>query len=171
MNSDKYISIKDNLHNINSRLKTTSRVTFVIILTSASYFVTIVFNFLFGLIREKDIVWFPSPNDLDPIVFFFLGVIFAPLFETWFCQYLPYYFLNKIKFLRERNYLILFLSALFFGANHFYSLFYIVYGFLMGLVLMYGYMVRIKTDKNTFYLVAITHALVNFGAFIISLIW
>jgi uncharacterized protein len=131
----------------------------------------VAFNLVFGLIKEKDIVWRAFPDDIDPFILFFLVVWVAPIIETWFCQYLPYYFLNKVKYLRERPYLMLLLSALFFGAGHYYSLFYIIYGFLAGFILMYGYMVRIKTDKNTFYLIAITHSLVNLGGFIISLIY
>lgn len=90
------------------------------------------------------------------------------MFETILNQYLPYYLLNKVKYLNERSYLILLLSALFFGLGHFYSLYYIVFGFFSGLVLMYGYMVRIKTDNKTFYLVAIGHALVNLAVFVIN---
>jgi uncharacterized protein len=75
-----------------------------------------------------------------------------------------------MKFFRERSFLILLLSALVFGLLHTYSLFYIIYGFLAGIILMYGYMVRMKTDRNTFYLIATTHALVNLGAFIVTVI-
>jgi hypothetical protein len=154
----------------NTWLKKTSRVTFVIIITSTSYLIIFLFNLLFGLIKEKDIVWHAFPDDMDPFILFFTAVWLAPILETWICQYLPYYFLNKVKYLRERNYLILILSALFFGAGHFYSLFYIIFGFLAGIILMYGYMVRVKTDKNIFCLIAITHALVNLGGFIVTVV-
>ena len=90
-----------------------------------------------------------------------VSVVVAPFLETSLNQYLPYYLLNKVRYLKERSYLILLISALIFGSMHFNSLFYIFYGFICGLVLMYGYMVRIKTDKKTYYLIVICHALVN----------
>jgi hypothetical protein len=40
----------------------------------------------------------------------------------------------------------------------------------MGLVLMYGYMVRIKSDSKTYYLITISHSLVNLGIFFLSMV-
>ena len=72
--------------------------------------------------------------------------------------------------MNERSYLILLASALFFGLLHFYSFLYIVYAFILGLVLSFGYMVRIKNDKNAFLLIAICHSLLNLGILIKNLI-
>jgi hypothetical protein len=157
------------LTDINERLKSLNRVTFTIILSFALFLTNVVFNLLISFFEKFDIVWFRFPGPDDGIIFLFiLAVIIAPVAETFIGQYLPYYLLNKIKYFNERSYLILLSSALFFGLNHFYSLFYMIYGFFTGLILMYGYMVRIKTDNKTFYLVAISHAFVNLSAFIIN---
>jgi hypothetical protein len=107
-------------------------------------------------------------NGVIPL--FIIPVIITPIFETYLAQSLPYKLLKKVKYLSERGYLILILSALFFGLIHFYSLFYIFYAFMLGLVLMHGYMVRINSDSKTFVLIAVSHALLNLGIFIRNLI-
>jgi uncharacterized protein len=154
---------------INTRLRSINRVAFILILITTLLLVKHLFNFIYGFIEGSDIIWSPFPREEEKVVLFFITVIAAPLFETWFCQSLPYSLLNKVNYFKERVYLILLISAFFFGVNHFYSLFYMIYGFLMGLVFMYGYMVRIKTDNKTFYLIAITHSLVNLITFIKNL--
>jgi len=157
------------VHKINSKFRNASRLGFVIMLTSSLLTVTIGFNILYSYFSKWDIIWFPFPNDTDTVVFFVGAVIIAPLFETWFNQSLPYTLLNKVKYFRERSPLILLASAIFFGINHFYSMFYILFGFFMGLLLMYGYMVRIKTDNKTYLLIAISHSLINLTGFIHNL--
>jgi uncharacterized protein len=152
------------LQNISTQFKSLNRITFILILTSALYILAICFNLFFGLIKGKDIILIGFPSKEKNIaLLLFSSIILAPIFETILGQSLPYYLLNKIKYLNERSYLILLISALFFGLIHFYSLFYILYGFLLGLVLMYGYMIRIRSDKKTYFLIVICHSLLNLG--------
>jgi hypothetical protein len=40
----------------------------------------------------------------------------------------------------------------------------------MGVVLMYGYMIKIKSDKKTFILIAICHGLLNLGFSILDVV-
>jgi len=155
-------------HNVKAFLQSTTSFRFILIITSAMFLTDICFNLLYIPFGDYDIKWFRFPDEDKSILMFIVAVTFAPLFETWLCQYLPYKLLCKSKFFRERKYLILIASALFFGINHFYSLFYIIFGILMGTILMYGYMVRIKSDKHTFLLIAICHSLMNCGAFLLS---
>jgi uncharacterized protein len=150
-------------------LKRSNRITFILILTTVLYFIKFIFNYIYSYLERSDIIWSTFPRQEEKITLFFLSVFIAPFFETWIAQSLPYSVLNRVKYFKERSYLILLISALIFGVNHFYSLFYIIYGFLMGLVFMYGYMERIQTDKQTFYLITITHSLVNLGIFIKNL--
>jgi len=154
---------------INEKLASSNRIIFVAIITTISYVLLVGFNFCFDFIKEKDIIWFDTPNKEKNIyLLFFSVVILSPIIETYINQSLPYKFLNRVTFLKERNYLILIISALFFGLWHFYSLFYVIYGVFMGFVFMYSYMVRIRTDNRTFYLIALCHSLVNLGVFIIN---
>jgi hypothetical protein len=159
------------IQEINTRLQNFSRVTFIIILTSLLWIVALCLNFIFSYIKAKDIVWIDLSSKEKGIGLLFISpIILAPIIETFIGQSLPYYVLNKVKYFNERSYLILLTSALFFGFIHFYSLFYVLYAFIIGLVLMYGYMVRIKGDKNAFLLIAICHSLLNLGIFIKNLI-
>lgn len=158
------------LHKLNASLKKTNRITFVLVVTMVSFIVGFILSRVFGYFRESDITLLNFPDQEESMVMlFFSTVILTPLIETFLNQFLPYHLLKKIKYLSERNYLILLISALFFGILHMYSLFYIIFGFLLGIVFMYGYMVRIKSDNKTFYLIAVTHSLFNLGVFIIKL--
>lgn len=154
---------------IKTRLIKFDRYFFTLTLISTLFLIKYLFLFLYRLIEEADIVFYSFPKQEESIGMFILLIFIAPIIETWLAQSLPYTLLNKVKYLKERSYLILLISALFFGLNHFYSLFYMVYGFLMGLIFMYGYMARINTDKKTFYLIAISHSVMNLSGIIKSL--
>ena len=158
------------LQKLSTWLQNCCRLIFIFILTLVLYFLAFNFNFIFGYFKKNDLIWVHLPNMEESFILLFISPIFlAPIIETFLGQSLPYYLLNKVKYLQRRKYLILIASGLFFGLLHFYSLFYIIYAFFLGLVLMYGYMVRIKTDKKTFLLIAICHSLLNLGIFIINL--
>ena len=163
-------AMKSRLQEVNMSFKSSTRITFVLVITSALFLTAFCFNIILSFIKGSDIILLDFPRkENDIILLFVLPVLLAPIFETFLNQYLPYYLLNKVKYLNERSYLVLLISALFFGLTHFYSLFYIIYAFLLGLILMYGYMIRITTDRKTFYLIAICHSLVNLGIFIRNL--
>jgi hypothetical protein len=160
-------SIIYKIRKTNKRLKSLSRIPFIIILTSVLYLVAFFLNYVIGFIKEKDFVLMGfSSGEKSIVIYIFSSMILAPVVETFLGQSFPYYLLNKIKYFNERSYLILLTSALFFGLLHFYSLFYIFYAFVLGLIFMYAYMIRIKTDRKTFYLIAISHFLLNLGILI-----
>jgi len=164
-------TIKYRLIQVNNVLRNSNRLTFVLILVLVLYMVAFLFNVVFISIKEKDIVWFTFPGEQKSYLILFLStIIVSPIIETFINQYLPYFLLNKIKYFREHNYLILLSSALLFGLIHFYSLFYIFYAFIIGLVLMYSYMIRIKTDNMTFYLIAISHSFLNCGILVMRVL-
>ena len=165
------LNINDKINKLNFRLQNTNRLNFVLIVTLVLFAIAFILSYVFGYLRDYDIPLINFPDqEKTTVLLFFSSVILIPLIETFLNQFLPYYLLIKVKYLREKSYLILLISAVFFGVLHFYSVFYIIFGFLLGLVFMYGYMVRIKTDNKTFYLIAITHALFNLGVFIIKLL-
>jgi uncharacterized protein len=104
---------------LNIKLKSLNRFSFVLILTVSLYFSAIVINLILDYFKEKDIILFDTPDNLGPVGLFIVGVLIAPLFETWLCQSLPYRLLNKLSYFRKRNFLILLISAVWFGLNHF----------------------------------------------------
>lgn len=148
-----------------------NRLNFILLLTLSLYVVVFILNFVLGIIISKDIVFINLQNNNNSIVLLAISSVFiAPIIETFLGQSLPYFLLYKIKFIRERNYIIVLISALFFGLIHFYSLFYVIYGIIVGSIFIYGYMARIQTDKKTFILIAISHSLLNLGILIKNII-
>jgi uncharacterized protein len=159
------------VQHLDSYLKSVKRPLFVVFLMTSSVIVAIIFNYLFGLIVEKDIIWLRFPSEEKNILLRIIaGIIIAPLLETILFQTLPYVLLNKVRYFSGRDNLIIIISAVFFGLNHFYSLFYIIYAILIGLIFTYFYVVRIKDDKKTFYLIALCHSLFNLIGILISVI-
>jgi uncharacterized protein len=163
--------LKERLQKIAVFLKNLKGITFVLVITSLLYFISFSSNIAIGFIKQNDFIFIDFQGKGNSIVILVItSIIIAPIFETFLGQFLPYYLLKKIKYMNERSYLILLASALFFGLLHFYSFLYIVYAFILGLVLSYGYMVRIKNDRNSFLLIAICHSLLNLGILIKNLI-
>lgn len=158
------VKIVERLREINKKLQKVNRIRFILVLTLVLFILGISLRIIFSLIVDKDIIWFDAPLKGENIfVVIFVMAILTPIIETYINQSLPYTLLMKIKYLNGRKYLILLISALFFGICHFYSLFYIIYAFFLGITLMYAYMIRISVDKKTYYLIAISHSLFNLG--------
>lgn len=57
-------------------------------------------------------------------------------------------------------------SALLFGASHWYSYYYCIYAFLIGLVLAYAFLACDKVGRTPFWIVSGIHALVNLTVFV-----
>ena len=162
--------IKGRLQRITICLNKLRGITFVLVITSLLYIVSFSSNMVLGFIKQKDLIFIDfHDNEKSIVLIYIVPLLFAPIFETILGQSLPYFLLKKVRFMNERSCLILVASALFFGLLHFYSLFYMIYAFLIGLVLMYGYMVRIYNNKNAFLLIAICHSILNLGIIIKNL--
>ncbi len=144
-----------------------NRIGFILVLTVALFIVKGLSDLLFYFLEStgllKDIQWLSPPSvESENIYVLFVGaIIIAPIFETYVNQSLPYLLYERVAFFLNRKCLIMIISALLFGLKHFYSLFYIIYGLMGGLVFMYAYMARIKEDKRTFLLIAASHSLFN----------
>jgi uncharacterized protein len=88
-----------------------------------------------------------------------LGSIIAPIFETALFQALPIYLLRG-KFGVSWP-VVLIASAGLFGASHWYSAAYIIFAFLIGMILAYGYAVRRSDGGRPFILITVVHGLRN----------
>jgi len=135
---------------------------FVPILLIASYIIILPFAFLK-----------PDPNQAGPnfrsmgvVGQFIIASVVAPIIETALNQALPIYLLRK--YTRLRWFAIIVIPSAIFGLMHFYSIQYIVYAFLVGLVLTYSYAVRRYNGGHPFTLVALIHALRNTISIIIT---
>lgn len=159
------------IENFNSWFENRSRITFTVILVSLMFLFTLIFHFFLDVIRIRDLTIVNNlVEEKNPVILFVSTVILAPVVETYLCQSLPYKLLRKIKYFSKRDFSILITSALIFGLLHFYSLLYIIYAIFIGFILMYGYMIRVKSDKNVFLLIVISHSVFNLGIFIINIL-
>lgn len=88
-----------------------------------------------------------------------IGSVIAPMVETALFQWAPTRLLHG-KFQLPWCYVI-FSSASFFAVSHWYSLSYVFFAFLVGLVLAYGFAVRDAPKGRPFVLVWLVHGLRN----------
>ncbi|MBV7275641.1 CPBP family intramembrane metalloprotease [Clostridium sp. PL3] len=99
-----------------------------------------------------------------------LGSILSPILETAIFQYAIIEFLSSISILREKNILIIIISAILFGISHSYSYIYVFYGFIMGLLLAYSYLTYKNKSFSAFWVVFLIHCIKNIISIILSTI-
>jgi len=120
------------------------------------------------LFHIQDIYLTDSPKIYDYFILNFIKiVIIAPLFETFICQYTVFKLLSQFSFFKSHQSFIIVISAVSFGIMHYYSLVYIVYAFIMGLFLMYAYMLRLQKE-DSFKAVSSIHALINLSLLVFN---
>jgi len=88
-------------------------------------------------------------------------ILAAPLIETLIFQFLVIYLL--LRFTRFPLWIVICISALIFGVLHYYSIFYVFYAFVMGIILAVAFVIC-KQKKGYFYafwVVALIHSLFN----------
>lgn len=93
--------------------------------------------------------------------------ILAPLIETLINQHWIIRFLSSRDCLKGKEVKIALISALIFGAGHFYSLAYILFGFVLGLLFAYAYIVYQDKKFSAYWIVFWIHCIRNFISFCI----
>lgn len=113
-------------------------------------------------------VWLVPPSEtMTPATLFISAVLVAPLAETWLCQWLILDRLARTRWFVGRPRLVFVLSVLFFGAQHFSSLGYIVCTSVSGVVFAYAFLVTGKGWRG-YWATALVHALWNYSVPIIN---
>jgi uncharacterized protein len=140
-------------------LKELHPIWFVLLLTSLSFVALVPFAILAAVFPSLS----PGPGPLVAKRGFyeiaFGSVFLAPLLETALYQALPIELLSrKTSFSWQAEVVI---SAMLFGAAHWYSWGYVLSTFLVGLMLAYGYVVRRRARGRPFFLVFLVHGLRN----------
>lgn len=134
---------------------------FVFFFLLVNYFVNIPFFFI---VPEDLAESYPleTLNNLDLSVQILLIIFLGPLFETLFFQY------GIIKFLRwivsdpvKNFYPAVLLSAVAFGVAHNYNEYYLVFGFLSGLLLAIAFYVAIYRKEPAFLTIFLIHSIWN----------
>ncbi len=114
----------------------------------------------FGLIKDIEYATPPiSALNENPVFTIIMAVIYAPLIETLLFQMLPWFILSKSKLVRRHRIIAVVASALIFGVLHYYSVFYMIATFMIGMVFMWAYIV--KNGKNPYWNVVLLHAVWN----------
>ncbi|HYM36690.1 MAG TPA: CPBP family glutamic-type intramembrane protease, partial [Steroidobacteraceae bacterium] len=99
----------------------------------------------------------PNMNSLARVIV--IGVIAAPLIETLIHQKFVYWIVVDKFGWSLVSYV--FLSAALFGASHYYSVNYVIFGFFVGLTLGYAYAAARMKRREAYWLTAVIHALHN----------
>ena len=133
---------------------------FVLLILAATYAVVIPVALLSAVLPSAALgPGPPSMHSYGLLGRLALGSLIAPLAETALFQWMP------IRLLRRKLRLpwpiVVLTSAALFGATHTYSLGYVIFAFLVGLVLAYAFAVRSEPERSPFLLVAIVHAIRN----------
>lgn len=100
-------------------------------------------------------------RDVGMLFSIVFSCILIPLLETYCLQYLPIYLTDR--FISKNWSLQIVISAVIFGALHYYNPLYIVFGILNGLVLGAGFSSRyhMRGFKAAFWSIAFVHGLRN----------
>ncbi len=94
-----------------------------------------------------------------------VGSLVAPFLETYFFQQLPYTILKKWN---ANNTIIILISSVLFGLSHFYSLYYMIFGFFAGIVLIKAF-INWQGTLNSKYLITVgIHSMANLYVTIFS---
>ena len=98
--------------------------------------------------------------DMD-VSSWFLGIILAPILETFINQHLPFKLMQKWSWTKNKYGLYILVSAIVFGLLHTYSLQYMIFAFSGGLILAYMYFFYSKTPGKSFGSTTLIHAIKN----------
>lgn len=129
-----------------------------IFLSLATYFCITLFLHFTGLeISQKD-DFFANKGLL---IIFLSTVIIAPILETFLYQFLIINYLVK-----QKKIIAIYVSAVFFGISHYYSILYIVSTFFLGLCFAFVFVVsKRRKDVSPFWFVTLIHGIINAIAF------
>lgn len=145
------------LYRIDSRLRVLHP-TYLILIAFAAMLATSAF---LGLFVEVE----PRFTDKHWVYMLIVGVVIAPLAETFIFQKLPIelgIYLQRKVFKKVYSAVNVLLSSLAFALTHPYGIGYVVFAFLFGLIFSYVYVVRYKaTSFTSFTVVWILHAAWN----------
>ena len=149
------------LNHYHDFLKRIPTIWFIPLVTVLTFVVVLPFIPLFYLLNEIEGPM-GGPKDIESLSFFMkvlsLSVI-IPIFETFVLQWVP------IKFLRYHfnwsSFRIILVSAILFGASHYYSIAHIIRGFIIGIILADAFVLQEEKQGSPFWTVTAIHGLRN----------
>ena len=142
--------------------------TIILKIFLSCYVLAIVNSIIFKLVNEA----FFYSNLTNPIETrpkyeqFILGVLLAPILETWLFQFLPNRLFIRLKIYNQ--FLLILLPAVLFGAMHVeYSLLYGICMLIFGLILNYFFLRAKDLSKHYFWLTVLLHMFYNMPGILI----
>ena len=135
------------------------------------FLIDISFTGLMQLVLALFNIHLHNPIEKTPLVEqVIVGIIVAPLIETWICQYLIFWVIKKF-ITNERNVAITFMvtSTVLFASQHNYSIYYILVMIFPGAMLSYCFLFYYKTSNSlaiAYWCTVLFHALHNLMAFV-----
>lgn len=96
-----------------------------------------------------------------------LIIVIVPIIETFIFQYGVFKILQAFKFTRSKYVIYIFISALLFGLEHWYSIKYILFAFTAGIALAYTYYLYHKNAIKAFWTTTLIHSLRNLTSLVI----
>ena len=160
----------NSLKSIHCYLLDLSWFKFILIMTIFTYLIILPAVVIFVLLGYKEIDLSRNIIKLSYREFFEL-VFIVPILETFIFQKTIIRLLTKIKRLRNKKTTIIFISALFFGIQHFYSLIYVFITFVIGILLAYSFIIYEDKNKSSYWTVTCIHSLRNLVNFVLLLIY
>lgn len=143
---------------ISDWLSRISMASFVILILLVCILWCVVFNVVIAA-SGIDVGYISEAPDINQVFEYFSGIVIIPMLESLLFQKLPYWGLTKISYMRRNMWLIYIISAALFALSHIYSIAYIIYTFIIGLILIYSYHIRI--NKHPFWTITLIHSLFN----------
>jgi membrane protease YdiL (CAAX protease family) len=149
--------LTSNYHNILLKYSKLSLVKLVLL----SLLLIICYSRVADIITTSfDIKLYPYVEESNSLLLLLLTtVIIGPIAETFMMHYLTIE-LMLLKFPKQVL-LALFISSIAFGLAHYFSIYYIIYAFILGLVFATFYMVVKAKNKNAFWMTSLLHGLFN----------
>ncbi|MGU9538443.1 CPBP family glutamic-type intramembrane protease [Clostridium tepidum] len=153
------------LNKVDEFLKNLSVFKFIIIITLGMLLSSTILGLLVDIFNVKISNVQPTFTQEHFVIEFLVAVIIAPLLETFIFQYGIIKISKKINFLKNNNLIIILISSLLFGLQHFYSLSYIVNTTFLGIFLAYAFVVYERKKVSPYWVVCTIHGLKNFISF------
>lgn len=148
--------------NIDARLQALSPVKFVLSMLVLSYLIFIpLIPLMLVLPGSTDTVHTISKSIDQFIIELIIAGLVGPVIETFIFQYGIIEILSFYDRFKARKWLVAVISAFIFGLTHTYSVWYIVYAFVLGLLLAYAYFTYKKKSHSAFWIVFWIHCIRN----------
>ena len=156
------ISIKK----INDKMYNLSKAKFIVTIVIFNFIITFMFMPI-RILYETYVGSIGGPSYPNFKTLFISSIIIAPILETLISQMGIIKLFSLSKKIKNNKLLLILISAIFFGLGHNYSILYIIFAFMAGILLAYSFVVYEDKENSGFWVTAIIHSLMNLVSVIV----